>query len=141
MSHTVNFPCSCKDEIDGLPYFLRMCDKVRLYAAGDLPEDYHNNLGKAMDLWTCQLLKVEYSDIVQLITEQDADDRAVLDWCYENGEKPESPMKDWWVSYISNCGFRDRLSEKLEIRKADAGLAHRDDLQTFFDYMDAEEGY
>jgi gluconokinase len=141
MPHTVDFPCSVKEEIDGLPYFLRMCDKIRLNAAGNLHSDYHANLGKAMDLWTCQLLKIEYAELVQFITETGADDRAALDWCYANGEKPESPVKDWWVSYITNCGYRDRLSEKLEVRKADAGLAHRDDITTFFDYMDAEEGY
>ena len=140
MTHTVGFPRSPKDEIDDLPYFLRMCDKIRIHADSKLHSDYHPNLGKAMDLWTCQLLKVDYADLVKFIIQIGADDRAALDWCYEKGEKPESPVKDWWCSYLRNCGYNDQLSAKLAQRKADDGLAHRDDINTFFDYMDAEEG-
>ncbi|MGJ8673707.1 DUF5069 domain-containing protein [Rubritalea sp.] len=141
MSDTRDIPCSCKAEIDGLPYFLRMCDKIRMFAAGELHTDYHNNLGRAMDLWTCQLLNVEYTDLVTFITDTGADDRAALDWCYQTGTKPESPVLDWWLSHIRNCGYRDALSERIEMRKADAGLGQRDDITTFFDFMDAEEGH
>lgn len=140
MSISSGFPCSAKDEIDDLPYFLRMCDKVRLFAAGELHEDYQKNLGKALDLWTCQLLKIEYSQLVDFITKSGADDRAALDWAYANGEKPESPVKDWWCSFARNAGFRDGLSEKMEVRKQDAGFGHREDICSFFDFMDAEEG-
>ncbi|WP_026292675.1 DUF5069 domain-containing protein [Rubritalea marina] len=134
------YPRSTKDEIDGLPYFLRMCHKVRLHAAGELGDDYQANLGKGMDLWTCQLLQVEYQELVHFITASGADDRAALDWCYENGTKPESPIKDWWCSYMRNCGFQDGLSERLLMRVAEAGLQNRPDIHTFFDFIDAEEG-
>ncbi len=74
------------------------------------------------------------------ITEEAADDRSALDWAYENGEKPEPPLKDWWCSFARNLGFRDDLSDRLADRKQTAGLAHRTDICTFFDFMDAEEG-
>ncbi|MFC4994230.1 DUF5069 domain-containing protein [Rubritalea tangerina] len=118
-----------------------MCHKVRLHAAGELHEDYHSNLGRGLDLWTCQLLQVAYEDLAAYLVESGADDRAALDWCYENGTKPESPVKDWWCSYVRNRGFKDDLSEKLEMRKQEAGLAHRDDIVSFLDFMDAEEGW
>ncbi|MEO1856841.1 MAG: DUF5069 domain-containing protein [Rubritalea sp.] len=140
MSDSIIFPRSSKDEIDGLPYFLRMCHKVRLHVAGELHQDYHKNLGKALDLYTCQLLKIEYADLVEFISQKNVDDQAVLDWAYSTGEKPESPQKDWWCSFARNLGFRDHLSERLADRKQTAGLAHRDDIRTFFDFMDAEEG-
>lgn len=139
MLETAAFPRSSKDEIDGLPYFLRMCHKIRLYADGTLHEDYHKNLGKALDLWTCQLFQIDYDDLVKFVT-AGADDRQALDWAYANGVNPEPMVKDWWCSYVRNCGFRDNLSEKLAQRKLDAGLAHRDDICSFLDFMDAEEG-
>ena len=37
-------------------------------------------------------------------------------------------------------GWRDSGSAGLAKQKADAGLGGRDDIQTFFDLMDAEEG-
>ena len=140
MSECSLFPRSSKDEIDGLPYFLRMCHKIRLLAAGDLHADYHHNLGKALDLYICQLLKVEYTALVDFMTDKNVDDQAVLDWAYTVGEKPVSPQKDWWCSFARNLGFRDHLSERLAERKQAAGLAHRDDICNFFDFMDAEEG-
>ena len=117
-----------------------MCHKIRLHAAGELHEDYHKNLGKALDLYTCQLLKVEYASMVEAVVTQGLDDQGALDWAYENGLEPESLQKDRWCSYARNLGFRDGLSERLADRKQAAGLVHRDDICTFFDFMDAEEG-
>ncbi|GAA5496827.1 protein of unknown function [Rubritalea squalenifaciens DSM 18772] len=139
MSTATTFPRSPKDEIDGIPYFPRMVDKIRKFAAGELHEDYHKNLGKALDLWTCQLLKIEYSELVDFV-QGGATDEEALAWSFEKGGKPEATVKEWWCSYARNRGFRDDLSEKLELRKAEAGMADRHDICSFFDFMDAEEG-
>ena len=37
------------DQVGGIRYIGRMFDKIRLHAAGHLPEDYHANLGKGFD--------------------------------------------------------------------------------------------
>ena len=37
---------SPREEVDGLVYFGRMVDKIRLEQAGKLPPDYQENLGK-----------------------------------------------------------------------------------------------
>jgi len=37
-------------------------------------------------------------------------------------------------------GWRDAASEGLIKQRAEAGLGHREDLVTFFDMMDVEEG-
>jgi hypothetical protein len=44
-------PRSAYDMVGGLVYFPRMFDKIRLHARGDLPEAYHNNLGRELDGW------------------------------------------------------------------------------------------
>ena len=50
----------CFEKTGGLFYFARMCSKIRLYASGKLPTDYHELLGKGFDGRTCRYLKVEY---------------------------------------------------------------------------------
>ncbi len=140
MQLATNFPRSPKDEIDGLPYFLRLCHKVRLFAAEELHSDYKNNLGKGFDLWTCQLLKVEYAELSDFIVSNNADDRAALDWCYKFGGDIPNYVKEWWCSYMCNRGFNDDLTDKLYERIKEAGFDNREEIHTFFDFIDAEEG-
>jgi len=40
---------SPSEKVGGLFYFGRMLDKIRLHAKGELPLDYHANLGKGFD--------------------------------------------------------------------------------------------
>lgn len=123
----------------GIPYFARMCQKIRLMRDGELHEDYQPNLGKGFDKWTCELLEIDYDELVK-IAQSEENDEAVLTWAYENGVKPESPKLDWWLSYMRNRGYNDDLSEVLNKRKVEAGFGGRDDIATFFDFIDAEEG-
>src|SRR5438309_489448 len=45
-----NFPIrSPSAKVDGLVYFGRMLDKIRLHAKGELPAEYQPNLGKGFD--------------------------------------------------------------------------------------------
>jgi len=37
---------SPSEKVGGLFYFGRMLDKIRFHAKGELPPDYHQNLGK-----------------------------------------------------------------------------------------------
>ncbi len=138
MSEETIMPCSPKVEVLGIPYFARMCDKIRLERDGKLGADYQPNLGLGMDLWTCQLLEIDYLDLVK-IARMEKNDETVLYWAFETGVKPEVPVLDWWKSYMRNIGYNDDYSEKLEMRKIEAGFGGRDDIQTFFDFIDADE--
>lgn len=132
-------PRSPNDEIDGLPYFLRLCDKVRLHAAGRLHPQYQANLGRAMDLWTCQFLGVDYADLSREIL-GGLDDAQALAWARAHGAARPPHELAWWRAYIRTRGFRDDLSTRLAERKAESGLGDRDDVLTFMDYIDADEG-
>lgn len=132
-------PASPCDQVHGYVYFARLCSKVRLHASGDLDPEFHPNMGKAMDLWTCQFLHVDYPDLQKVIL-GGATDGEALEWCWQNGRKPSEPELEWWSSYMRNRGFRDDLTEKLIFRKEEAGWQDRDDIQTFFDYLDADDG-
>lgn len=133
------FPCSPNDDINGMVYLPRLCDKIRLHIADNLHPDYHANLGRAMDLWACQLLRVHYHDLVAQIKEG-LDDEGIYDWATGYGYTPNKEEFDWWNSYMRNRGFRDDLAEKLAFRKNEAGMNDRDEIRTFFDFIDVDEG-
>ena len=135
----MKLPRSPKDEIDGLLYFPRLCDKIRLKQAGDLDPEYHPNLGLGMDLWTCQFLGVDYADLEKQVSDGSSDSEA-LNWAREHGAPRADTDAAWWRSYMSNRGFRDDLSQRLIERKTETGMSQRDDIQSFMDYIDADEG-
>ena len=45
-----------------------------------------------------------------------------------------------WIYYPAKLGWNDHITEILAKRKADAGLADRDDIQTIAHYIDVDEG-
>jgi hypothetical protein len=133
------FPISPTATCGGMVYFPRMLDKIRLHLAGALPEVYEANLGKAMDGWTCQFLHIDYEKVREQIAAGMEDEEA-LDWCFENGRRPNDFEVQMFNEYIAKRGFRDDMTERLVWRKEEAGAADRDDIQTFFDYIDFDEG-
>ena len=72
--------------VEGLMYFGRMVDKIRLRAKGTLPEDY--NLGSGFDARICRLLRIEYEKVAKRTLEGGSDED-ILEWCYTNGRKLE----------------------------------------------------
>lgn len=139
MSDTHPAPRSPRDEIDGVVYFPRLCDKVRLHAAGTLAPDYHANLGSGMDLWTCQFLGVDYAPLADFIRSGKSDAEA-LAWAREHGTPRTAAELAWWTAFMKTRGFRDDLAGRLAQRKAESGFTDRDDIVTFMDYIDADEG-
>lgn len=132
-------PCSPAEEIDGHPYFPRLCAKVRLFADGSLREDLHANLGTGMDLWTCQFFGVAYDDLAAIVR-AGASDAEALAWAAAHGTPRPPHELAWWRSFMTTRGFRDDMTPRLALRKHHAGLDSRDDIQTFFDFIDADEG-
>jgi len=134
------YPCSPNEETGGLVYFPRMCEKIRLMAESRLHPDLHDNLGKGMDLWTCEFLEVDYQDFAKRVLEDKLDNEAALNWARENGKHHTDLVAGWWNCWMKTVGFRDKLAEVLERRIAESGLTDRTDLITMFDYIDADEG-
>ncbi len=135
----MTFPCSPILEIDGIPYFRRLCDKIRLHAAGELPEDYHANLGKGFDLSTCRFLGIEYDQLVEVVRSGASDEEA-LKWACDHGVQRPDYEVDWWRHAMTSLGFRDSLAPILTKRKQESGLGDRGDILTFFDFIEADEG-
>ncbi len=137
MNNPTSFPKSGYDTVNGLVFFPRMLDKIRLHAAGRLPADY--NLGKGSDARMCRFLAVNYTDVVARV-HGGGDDGEILEWCFANGRRPSDEEIAYFNAFMTKRGWRDDASEKLAASKAKRGWAHRDDIQTGFDLQDAEEG-
>lgn len=135
----MNYPCSPRNETDGLVYFPRLADKIRLHQNNDLHPDFQGNMGKGFDLWTCQFLGVDYEDLKKVILAGASDEKA-LAWARENGSVRDEIETAWWNSFMRNRGFHDDISENLATRRAERPEAERARIHTFFDYLDADEG-
>ena len=124
----------------GLVYFARMIDKIRRHAAGELPGEYHANLGGGFDGSCCRFLWVEYPALVERVKSGGGSDEEILAWAFQQGRKPDEQEVLVWNEFMRKRGWNDEATERLESRKAESGLSDRADIQTFFDYIDADEG-
>ncbi len=135
----MSYPRSPYDKVGGIVYFGRMIDKVRLMATDDLPADLQQNLGTGFDERCVRFLQVSYDDLAGVVRGGASDD-AALAWCFEHGRKPEEDEIEIWNEFMRKRGWDDVASEIVVRRKAESGLEARDDIQTMFAYIDADEG-
>jgi gluconokinase len=87
----------------------------------------------------CKLLDVSFEALSER-TLQGGTDEEILEWCFQNGRKPDAEHIEIFNGFMHKRGWRDVATPGFIQQKAEAGLAHRDDLVTFFDLMDVEEG-
>jgi Domain of unknown function (DUF5069) len=138
----MSYPRSAYDTTLGLLYFARMLDKMRLVREGTLPEEYQPMIGEGFDGRVCRFLKVDYAAVRDRAA-QGGSDEEILEWCFQNGRRPNDEEILVWNKYAAKTGWRDEdtgATGRLEQHKAASGLAGRQDILTFFDYYDADEG-
>jgi gluconokinase len=129
---------SPSEKVGSLFYFGRMLDKTRLHSKGDLPADYHANLGKGFDEKCVRLLRVNYDQLVERVKSGGTDEE-ILQWCFEKGRRPNEDEIYVWNEFMRKRGWNDEVSEILKRRKAEAGMSDRADIQTSFQFIDADE--
>lgn len=132
-------PLSAYQETLGMIYFARMLDKIRLHAAGNLREDFCDNLGSGFDGRCTGFLRVDYPDLVARVLVGGSNEE-ILRWCYEAGRELDEGDIFIWNHYLKKVGWNDATSEILARRKRESGLEGRDEIQTMVDYFDYDEG-
>jgi gluconokinase len=130
---------SPRDPVGGIVYFGRMLDKIRLHAAGKLPADYHANLGGGFDERTVDFLHIGYPALVERV-KQGGSDMEILAWSFQAGRKPSEEEIEVWNGFMSKRGWNDEMSPRLQMRLREGGFESRTDIQTFFDFIDLDEG-
>jgi hypothetical protein len=133
------YPRSPRETMCGWTYLPRYIDKIRLHLAGKLHADYQANFGKGFDGAWLKATGVSHDQMIELV-KHSITDGEVCDWVRRNASKPDSDKAAHREYLLHHPRPEDTDTvERLKQRKEQAGLAHRDDIQTFVDFIDADE--
>jgi gluconokinase len=127
------------EKLGGLVYFGRMLDKIRVHARGELPADYQPNLGKGFDAKCCAFLHLDYDEVAKRVNDG-ATDEQMLGWAFAHGRRPSDDEITMWNEFMRKFGWRDHAAEILERRKREGGMQDRSEIETMFQFIDADEG-
>ncbi len=123
----------------GWMHLPRYLDKIRLHLAGKLHADYQPNLGKGFDGRWLQTAGVTHEQMMEVVKNSTTDGE-VCDWVRVNVKKTDAEKRAHAESMLNYPKADDAaMQERLQQRKQSAGLAHRDDLKNFVDFIDADE--
>ena len=128
------------DMVGGLVYFGRMIDKIRLHHAGKLPEEFQANLGSGFDKRCVRFLRISYQDFKDHVLSGHDPDEQLLEWALNEGRHPEEEDFEVWNGFMTKRGWKDDAAEILARRKAQGGFSDRADIETMFQFIDADEG-
>lgn len=127
------------DKVGGLFYFGRMLDKIRRHDRGELPLEYAVNLGRGFDEKCATFLRVRYELVVEYVN-HGLSDAAILQSCFGMGHRPSEGEIYMWNEFMRKRGWNDELSETLESEKKKEAMVSRSEIQTMFQFIDADEG-
>ncbi|HEY3899985.1 MAG TPA: DUF5069 domain-containing protein [Chthoniobacter sp.] len=133
---------SPSDQIHGLVYFGRMLDKIRLAAAGKLPEGWQPSRGTAkgsFDWHCCTFLHLDYAALEAETLKGDKSDEELLAWAYTHGREPSETEIEVWNAFMLKRGWRDAITQRVQKRLAEIGLPPGTVL-TMFEFIDLDEG-
>ena len=133
------YPRSPRETMSGWTYLPRFIDKIRLYIASKLHPDYQENFCKGFDGLWLKYSGVEADRFIEVVRNTITDGQ-VCDWVLKNIKQPDT-VKAEHRDRILNHPKKDNEEgvARLKMRKQQAGMENRDDIQTFVDYIDADE--
>jgi hypothetical protein len=133
------YPRSPREVMCGWMHLPRFVDKVRLHLAGKLHADYQANFCKGFDGLWLETAGVEAGRFIEVVRHSLTDGQ-VCDWVLKNVKKAESVKAAHRQRMLDYPRPDDAaMQARLKQRKEAAGLAHRDDIRTFVDFIDADE--
>ena len=133
------YPRSPRETLCGWTHLPRFIDKIRLHLAGKLHPDYQPNFCKGFDGLWLETAGVNSEDFIEVV-KKSLTDGQVCDWVLKHVKKPDSVKaahRDRMLNYPKKDDPEGQA--RLKMRKENTGLAHRDDIQSFVDFIDADE--
>jgi len=133
------YPRSPRETMAGWTHLPRYLDKIRLHFAGRLHPDYQPNFGKGFDGGWLKVAGLTHEQFVEVV-KATVTDGEVCDWVAKNVKKTDAEKaahRDGMLNYPK--ADDETALARLKMRKEQGGLAHRDDLKTFVDFIDADE--
>ncbi|HZQ47518.1 MAG TPA: DUF5069 domain-containing protein [Verrucomicrobiae bacterium] len=136
--NNIIYPRSPREVMSGWVYLPRFIDKIRLHLAGKLHPDYQENFTKGFDGAWLKAAGVTAEQVIEVVKNSITDGQ-VADWVAKNVKKSEAD-KAAFRDFILKRGTEEvEIKDRLKMRKEQAGLAQRDEIKTFVDYIDADE--
>jgi len=133
------YPRTPRETMDGWMYLPRYVDKIRLHLAGKLHSDYQANFGKGFDGMWLEAAGVTHAQMLEVV-KNSVTDGQVCDWVRQNVKRTPAEKSKHREDVLASPQASNTASvERLKMRKAESGISHRDDIQTFVDYIDADE--
>ena len=133
------YPRSPRETMCGWTYLPRFVDKIRLHLAGKLHADYQENFCKGFDARWLEAAGVEAGPFIEVVRNSITDGQ-VCDWVRQNVKRHEAAKAAHREFLLSHPRKDDAaLQARLKMRKEQGGMAQRDDIQTFVDFIDADE--
>ena len=128
------------DKVNGLVYFGRMLDKIRL--RDQLPEAWREMRGtpspNTFDARCCRFLGIEYKAL-EAETLNGGTDQKLLEWAFRTGREPRADEIEMWNAFMTKRGWRDDATPRLHHRLAEIGLPPGT-VETMFEFIDLDEG-
>ena len=135
------YPRSPREEMAGWCYLPRFVDKIRLHLAGQLHADYQPNFCvKGFDAIWLKAAGVSGEQMIEVVR-QSITDGQVCDWVRQHVQCTDADKANFRERMLNHGRDPDNteLRALLQKRKADAGMASREDIQCFVDFIDADE--
>jgi len=133
------YPRSPRETMCGWMHLPRFIDKIRLHLAGKLHPDYQANFCKGFDGLWLETTGVDAQTFIDVVRRSTTDGE-VCDWVLKNVMKSED-IKAAHRQRMLDYPKKDdaEMQARLKMRKEQAGLTHREDIQRFVDFIDADE--
>jgi len=133
------YPRSPRETMDGWMHLPRYIDKIRLHLAGKLHPDYQPNLGQGFDGLWLRTAGLTHEQVVAVV-KASVTDGEVCDWVRQHVQRTAAEKAAHCEAMLSHPKPDDQANQdRLAQRKQQSGLAHRSDIKTFVDYIDADE--
>ena len=124
--------------MSGWVFLPRFVDKIRLHLAGKLHPDYQENFTKGFDGVWLEAAGLKADDFVEVVKGTVIDGQ-VADWVAQNVKRTDGQRGEHREKVLNHGRQTEELRARLKMRKEQSGFSHRDDIQTFVDYIDADE--
>jgi len=132
-----DLPSPYQAHSNGLLHLPRFIAKIRKRLAGELPKSYQRNFTKGFDGFLCLHLGIEPQEVVNAV--RDSQDEESFEIRLRE-MLPEDLRVHEWNRKLVQMGMSKMGQEKLAEVKRDMEISEREDLLSFADLIEFDEG-
>ncbi len=125
-------------EATGLLHLPRFIAKIRKHLRGELPSSYQRNFCRGFDRFLCLHLGLDPKEVIRAV-EEAGEDGELLEGKLR-ALFPEDLRAHMWNRELVQKGMSEMGREALQKAKEQMGAGHRQDLLSFADMIEFDEG-